>query len=203
MHPDGGEERIDLGGKLGGVCLISPMLSCDLDKESYDYNAKKDYLSRAGVEGMIDVFAPSDISFLEAIRDPRLSPADAPVGWWRGLPVERVLITVGSWEVFYDSCNDFANALKRDIGESKGVGREVKIEVVVGEGEWHAAPVVEPLFGFKEKRGGTSKAIVKWMSGVDGGVVEERASMCLLRSVQAERKKAERFEEWELRYTGF
>lgn len=199
-HREDGEERIELkgGGKLGGICLISPMLSFDLGKESYSYNSKKDYLSKTGVEGMLVLFAPPGVSFLDAMRDPRLSPADAPAGWWRDLPVERALITVGSWEVFYDSCNDFANALKIDAEESKGAGRGLKIEVVVGEGDWHAAPVVDPLFEFEEKRDSTSTAILRWMSGVDRGAVEGRASMCLLRgSAQVERKEAERFEEWE------
>jgi acetyl esterase/lipase len=145
MHPDltpAEEESILLGPgeKLGGVCLISPMLSFDWGKPSYSINAKRDYLNVDTVFEMLEVLKPPEITFDEALNIPDLCPSDAPEQWWANMPVERLMITVGSWEVFFDSAAEFAEKVSRDSYEG------TKVELIVGWREWHAAPIVDPLF---------------------------------------------------------
>lgn len=157
LNPDGTEDGVRLGEyeKFRGVCLISPMLSFDWGKDSYTRNAHHDYLSADSVFDILEIFKPESVSFAQALEIPDLSPADAPEEWWANMPVERMLVTVGSWEVFFDSAVGFVEKVSRDSYEG------TKLELVVGWREYHDAPVVDPLFWLKE--GTTSKAIVKWM----------------------------------------
>lgn len=95
----------------------------------------------------------------EALKDPRLSPLDAPGDWWNDSPVEKILLVYGTSEVFLDDCKEFGERLKRECS----AGTEV--EVVGCEGEVHAACLVDQALGCRD--GGMAKAVLGWMGGDD------------------------------------
>lgn len=157
LSPESGEGNLKLekGEKFRGVCLISPLLSFDWGTSSYARNAHRDYLTVDSVFEMLDLFKPNEVPFTKALEIPDLCPADAPTDWWVDIPVERLLVTVGEWEVFFDSSVEFAEKVSRDSYEG------TKVELVVGRREWHDAPIVNGMFWLKESK--TSEAVVKWM----------------------------------------
>jgi hypothetical protein len=196
--------RVRWSERLGGICLISPMLSFDITKESYTVNGSQDYLSSVSVNGFLALLSPPSASpastsslpfnFASALSNPHLSPSDAPAGHWKDLPVSRILITIGTNEVFQSSAIELWEVLTRENGilelnaetmirsnqintgkaqiqnqKAGGISEEsnstkIEIELAKGEGEWHAAPIVDSLFWLKERPKGTKKAIIDWMA---------------------------------------
>jgi acetyl esterase/lipase len=154
MHPAKDVEPITLTEKLAGICLICPFLSFNYDKKSYTTNAGKDYLQLEHMREFNASFKPPGLSDEEAMKDPGLSPLDAPLGWWKNAPVQRILLTAGVWEVFLD---DVVAFLKRLEEEATGT----KVELVVGRKEVHAAPIVDTSFNLED--GDSAKAILAWM----------------------------------------
>jgi acetyl esterase/lipase len=156
MHPAKDTEPIILSEKLRGICLICPFLSFDYEKKSYAYNAPRDYLQLKDIKEFNVNFKPAGLSDEEAIKDPGLSPLDAPDGWWKGAPVERVLLIAGVLEVFLDDIVLFSERLKKEMEPG------TKVDLVVGAKEVHAACIVDKVLGLKE--GETAKAVLAWMS---------------------------------------
>lgn len=156
MHPARDIEPITLSEKLAGICLICPFLSFDFEKKSYVYNAGRDYLQLAHMEEFNGNFRPEGFSDVDAIKDPALSPLDAPKGWWKRAPVERILLTAGVWEVFLDDIVAFSGRLKEEAEPG------TKVDFVIGAKEVHAACIVDIAIGLEE--GDSAKAILAWMS---------------------------------------
>ncbi|KAN0091695.1 alpha/beta-hydrolase [Hyaloscypha variabilis] len=155
MHPAKDLEPIPLTEKLGGICLICPFLSFDYEKKSYSTNAQRDYLQLKDIKSLNADFKPVGLSDADALQDPGLSPLDAPKGWWRDCPVERILVTAGAWEVFLDDVVAFSARLKEEAMPG------TKVDLVVGSREVHAACIVDSSIGLSE--GETAKAILAWI----------------------------------------
>jgi acetyl esterase/lipase len=155
-HPANGIEELELKDKLAGVCLISPFLSFNYAKDSYSVNGKYDYISLKATKRFNSTFKPIGLSDEDAIKEPALSPLDAPDGWWRNLPVDRLMLTMGSWETFLDDNIAFGHRLKHEAAPV------TKIDIVTGSKEVHCAAIVDQGFGIAD--GDTSQAILAWMS---------------------------------------
>jgi acetyl esterase/lipase len=160
MHPAKDIEQIILEEKLAGICLICPFLSLDYEKKSYIYNAGRDYLQLKDIVEFNENFKARGLSDEEAIKDPGLSPLDAPKGWWENAPVKRIILTAGVWEVFLDDIVLFSRRLREEAEPG------TKIDFVVGEKEVHAACIVDTALGLKE--GHTATAVLAWMSNSSG-----------------------------------
>ncbi|KUJ09700.1 alpha/beta-hydrolase [Mollisia scopiformis] len=156
MHPLPGVTPIKLSEDLGGICPMSPFLSFDYNKESYDYNAERDYLSLSQVKEFNASFKKPGLTDEEALKDPALSLGDAPAGWWKNCPVDRVLLTMGAWEVFLDDCKAFGERLQSEASP------KTMVEVVIGRKEVHA-PCLQDTF-LKRKDGDSWNAVMNWMS---------------------------------------
>ncbi|PVH73471.1 alpha/beta-hydrolase [Cadophora sp. DSE1049] len=160
LHPDDAEEprlesvQIKGSEKLRGLCLVSPGLNIDLTGASYKTNSATDYISSDTVHDMYSNLSPPYIALADAIKIPHLSPGDATAEHWSQFPVSETLVTIGEREVLYSSCLEFVEKLKQ-------YGASVKL--VIGEGEWHDSPVVDPMFGLKEIEAGTRQAVADWM----------------------------------------
>jgi acetyl esterase/lipase len=155
MHPSEGIKAIKVSG-LGGMCLISPFVSFDYDKNSYKDNAAKDYLSARQLKDMFSSnFKTLGLTEAQALKDPRLSPLDAPAGWWKGCPVERILITMGTDEVLLDDIHAFWQILK---AETKST---TYVEVAMGRREVHASCLLGTFL--KKEDEDTWNEIMKWM----------------------------------------
>jgi acetyl esterase/lipase len=80
------------GGKLGGMCLISPFLSFDYAKDSYERNAGHDCLTLNAAEDLHENFKTEGMSHGVARRDPGLSPTGAGIRWWMDATLERIIL---------------------------------------------------------------------------------------------------------------
>lgn len=103
-------------------------------------------------------------------------PIMAPLEWWRGLPVEEVLIVAGKDEILVDDVVEFAGRLEEGMnmgqegvkGEGKkGQGKEKdggkgRVMLFVAEGECHDQPNLDVQFGYKEP-GEQTKLIRSWI----------------------------------------
>ena len=154
-HPAGDIESVKILEPLKGICLISPFLSFDYKKSSYQTLAKYDYLTLEHMKELNENFKPIGLSDQDAIQDPYLSPLDAPPGWWKESRVSRILLVVGSWEVFLDDCIAFRQRLQ----EAADTG--TRVELVQCSKEVHAACVADQVFDLEYD---STKTILAWMS---------------------------------------
>lgn len=89
--------------RMKGALLISPWVSNTFTAMSYDENATKDYLVRDSLEVFTQLWTPKE----ELWADILLAPGDL----LKHLPVERVLLTVGGFEVFRDDVRTLATSM--------------------------------------------------------------------------------------------
>lgn len=122
-------EQVSVDNKLKGALLISPWVSNTLTATSYEENFKKDFLNREALEKFIRLWAPKQEMWADFLQ--------APAGLLVGLPVERVLLTVGGFEVFRDDVRRLATLM-----DAKG-NKDSLIRFVETPAEIHAQPVVD------------------------------------------------------------
>ncbi|GAB7322425.1 hypothetical protein MBLNU13_g03371t1 [Cladosporium sp. NU13] len=103
-------ERVPVDGELKGALLISPWVSNKPAAASYKENAKKDYLTREAVEAFARLWAPKEELWGDFFQ--------APTNFWAGLPVKRVLLTIGGFEVFRDDVRTFATIMEAKSNEN-------------------------------------------------------------------------------------
>ncbi|KAE8445990.1 hypothetical protein EG329_012629 [Mollisiaceae sp. DMI_Dod_QoI] len=156
IHPSRDIEPFLLSESLRGVCAMCPIVSFNYGRNrSYEYNADRDYLSLRKMKEMMENFKPPGLTDEEALKDPRLSPLDAPKGWWENCPVERIMLTMGEWEVFLDDCKLFGKRLEDEAAP------KTKIELVLGRKEVHGACIMDTFLGLED--GDSTKAVFAWM----------------------------------------
>jgi acetyl esterase/lipase len=123
-------EQVSIDTKLKGALLISPWVSNALTAASYEENVEKDFLNRKAMETFIRLWAPKDEMWADCLLQ-------APIDFWVRLPVERVLLTVGGFEVFRDDVRRLATLM-----DAKG-NKDGLIRFVETPAEIHAQPVVD------------------------------------------------------------
>lgn len=156
-HPSKDIEPLSLSENLGGICVMSPVLSFNYDNcKSYQLNASRDYLSLRMMQEFHENFKPPGLTDAEAMNDPRLSPLDAPAGWWANLPVDRILLTMAEWEVMLDDQISFGKRLQDEAVKT------TKIDVVLGKREVHGPCVMDAFLGRED--GDSTAAVLAWMS---------------------------------------
>lgn len=122
-------EQVSVDNKLKGALLISPWVSNALTAVSYEENYRKDFLNREALKRFIRLWAPKHEMWADCLQ--------APLNFWVGLPVERVLLTVGGFEVFRDDVRRLATLM-----HAKG-NKDSLIRFVETPAEIHAQPVVD------------------------------------------------------------
>jgi acetyl esterase/lipase len=122
-------EGFPIDGKLKGALLISPWVSNATTAASYDENSKKDYLNREAVEEFIRLWGPKAELWADCLL--------APGSLWKDLPVERVLITVGGFEVFRDDVRTHATRMEAKSNEDS------LVRFVETPAEVHVQPAVD------------------------------------------------------------
>ncbi|OGM45030.1 esterase [Aspergillus bombycis] len=138
---------LSLSENLRGALLLSPWIDFSTDHESFRTNADKDAISAKSLSLWAQaLFRNTEIDIYS-------HPTEAPVGWWRLLPVERIFIGVGGDEVLLDpiiSLGDKIEAEPPDVLISR-VPRE-----------FHAEPITD--FGLKIAPGVQFQAMAAWLN---------------------------------------
>jgi acetyl esterase/lipase len=94
----------------------------------------------------IDFWAPRNEIWADFLNSPNAKT------FWKDVPAEKVLITIGGFEAFRDDVVDMAGVLKATMGE--------KLELVVAEGEVHVQCVVDVVLGMRPGR--SHGAMLEW-----------------------------------------
>lgn len=147
---------MELTGKLGGICLISPFSSFDYNKKSYRENEKYDLLTQKQVDYFNSNVKPAGMSDAEAMKIPYLSPVDAPPGWWKNIPVDRIIILWGTREVFADDCKSFGKRLQDESGKTSDV------KAIACDRECHDGAIVDCALNLDHRT--MAKGILSWMA---------------------------------------
>ena len=148
-HPSG-IPPVKLTSPLAGIFVMAPFVKQGSKARSFVTNLDKDIINPAVSKSWnLQTFGPNTAA------DPYIQALIAPPGWWADVPVENVMVMVGSNEVFYD---DVVEIQKKMKAEAPG-----KITAVIVEKETHSQPTLDLMIGCKAKSQHV-EIIEKWMN---------------------------------------
>lgn len=125
-HPHPEIDPLPLKGNLGGAVLISPWTLLDTKFPEMEVYHGGDILTT-------DVAGPWANAYIgSASRDYYTDLSHAPAEWFRGFPVDSVLITGGGNEIMLPLIQDLATRFKEGFE---------RVELFVGDRECHVAPI--------------------------------------------------------------
>lgn len=149
LNPHPKAPKIDLkGAKLRAAVLVSPWVRLTYNAPSYTVNAKRDFLTKAAMEDFTRQWVPDR-------SEKWADPFSAAKALRQRMPVEAMLLTVGSWEVFLDDVLDISKLLK-----AVEVGSGDPVELVLSPEEVHDQPVMDCATSLE---GHMLREILKWL----------------------------------------
>ncbi|RFU81048.1 alpha beta hydrolase fold [Trichoderma arundinaceum] len=151
MHPIDSLPKLDIGGPLKGIILISPWVSFHINYPSGKHNRYRDiFIAPTSVSRGSDYLAGKPTSEYA-------EPVTAPASWWKDAQVQGILAVAGGHELHRDSIIEWAERFKSVNPD--------KLTLVIGKNEAHIAPIIEPALGNKTETE-MGKAIIAWMKSV-------------------------------------
>ncbi|KAH7127343.1 Alpha/Beta hydrolase protein [Dactylonectria macrodidyma] len=145
-HPAPPFPTVKLTAPLRGALLISPWVSFSTQSESFQSCAHRDYVNKLQVFEWADAYCPSPI------RNEYSEPARAGSDWWKGLPVQEVLVLAGGMEVFHDDVKTLGTNL---------TAAGVKLKVIECENHTHIECILDAVAGLEP--GQMAYAIWDWL----------------------------------------
>ncbi|BAE64657.1 unnamed protein product [Aspergillus oryzae RIB40] len=139
--------QLSLSENLRGALLLSPWIDFGTDHESFRTNADKDAISAESLGRWAEAL------FGDTKMDKYTNPTDAPTGWWKLLPVEKIFIGVGGDEVLLDSIVSLAHKMKTEHPDVL-VSRVPR--------EFHVEPITD--FGLGLSPGVQYQAMAAWLN---------------------------------------
>jgi acetyl esterase/lipase len=138
----------EAGEAFKGVFLFSPWVTTSLAAASFRENASRDYLNETAARMFLGFWKPREEVWADILR--------AKEDFWGTLPVEKMVVTVGGFEVFRD---DVVLMAKKCVA---GMGERLTFESVPGE--IHVQAVVDRALGLPP----TPSLVVhlKWLQGL-------------------------------------
>jgi acetyl esterase/lipase len=134
LHPSNDLPEVHVDKPLKAMVLLGPWLSFKFDYPSMTVNAQKDICA-----------VPSEAMWARDYlagkpSTPYAEPLDADAEWWKGaeLKVSHCFASSGSHEILVDHTIAWA-------AKYRSVTPEEHFELVIGNGECHIAPIIEPL----------------------------------------------------------
>lgn len=167
LHPEhspcSGTPITPLTEPFAGAFLMSPWVSTATSAPSYTRLAKRDHLTIEKIAFFTDALIASDkpLTSEEMSVDPFLSPLNAPQGWWDNLSsvVNKLQLTVGTWEMFLDDNVAMSRRLLREA-------KDTDISFVDCHAAIHSGSVVDAALGVRDST--MSKVIWQWLNDVLG-----------------------------------
>lgn len=139
----------DLDTNFAAAFIVSPWVELTYESNSFKANSAIDYISAKGMKTWTKMWSPTSNEIW----------SDLLVGgseFWQDVPVQRVLVTAGGWECFLDGVLEMG----RQMGAGQE-GRELTVELFVGEGEVHVQCALDKAVGLPH--GHTAKKILSWL----------------------------------------
>jgi acetyl esterase/lipase len=106
LHPHAGVNPIKLTGPLKAAAIFSPWVNLEMTGSSVLQNQNQDPVSPGVMRGWARDYLGS------APFDYYNQPLLAPPEWWRGMPVEQLLITGAAREMLADDLVQFSETMK-------------------------------------------------------------------------------------------
>jgi acetyl esterase/lipase len=104
--------------KVKALLLISPWVSFDTSLSSFERNRNRDYLKAETEKRWSDMYVN------DQLPSPYNEPGLASETQWKGLPVQDILVTAGSYEVLIDGIHKWVKELKvRDPRRGDQIGK--------------------------------------------------------------------------------
>ena len=119
------------GAKLRGALLISPWVTFSTAAPSFEANAKADFLCKRILDEFADALEPK-------MDEVYSEPVVAKPEFWKNMPVAKILITAGDWEVFLDDIQSLAKNMN-----AKEPRENATIELAISKRECHIQSVID------------------------------------------------------------
>ena len=159
------------GDRFKAALLVSPFTRLPSDTGSYATNDGKDFLNRAQVDEFKAAWGPKDDDVWANMCGPEVETA-----LWEGVfagegrLVDKLMVTVGTAEIFLDDCRVFAKEHvhaetvvvngRKDVGDVKGKS----LVLVECEGEVHVQVALDAAVGYKN--GTMMRAVMAWLAEI-------------------------------------
>ncbi|CRG91329.1 DNA-directed RNA polymerase subunit beta'' [Talaromyces islandicus] len=133
-HPEIEPLKLAMGEEIGAATLISPWTSMETTFPPQE------------TEPLGDLIHPNCAKFWATgylagrPRDNYTDARLAPVEWWNNVPVKKVLVTAGGYELLHPFIEYFTEKFSEGLGQDK-------VEFIVGAGEAHVAPMFNLMLG--------------------------------------------------------
>ncbi|KAK4220321.1 Alpha/Beta hydrolase protein [Rhypophila decipiens] len=159
------------GAKLGAALMISPLTVLEIKDESYIRNDGQDYLDKKQMGGFEAAWKPANGEVWADMCEGEGSKEvwDEVFRGTEGGVVTRVMVTVGTAEVFLDCCREFAKSFLRAektvrVGQGTNLGEldwNKEHLYVECEGEVHVQVALDSAVGYEG--GLMMAAILGWL----------------------------------------
>ncbi|CAK7219579.1 hypothetical protein SBRCBS47491_003900 [Sporothrix bragantina] len=158
-HPRIRPVPVPAGQRLRGALAISARTRNEATRLSHNENEGKDMLSKASMALISSAWKPVQGEVWAA-------PDVGDKAFWKGLPVDRVMLATGADEIYRDDIIHTAemmgasNAQEDVSAASQRKKGEPVVELVVCPGEVHAQTIVDIALGIKD--GMMANASLRW-----------------------------------------
>ncbi|KAL6818179.1 alpha/beta-hydrolase [Trichoderma sp. SZMC 28013] len=133
-HPLPNVPLVELREDLQGVILVSPITDFDAATQSAIENSKRDWLDQSAIRTWGDNYAG------HSVRDIYINPGWASEEWWKDIKVKKAIVLFGEYELARDSIQTWVTKFKK---------HNPATTVILGQGEFHAQPVMDLIRGSK------------------------------------------------------
>ncbi len=142
-----------------GLVLVSPWADFNYSHHSFKINERKDDISTAFLVNCSQSFLGTKYPHPVDADTNYTQPARADAGWWKDIPVDRVLVTGGEDEILVDGIRTLGQNLKAAL-EGHG-GEKRLVEVLISREEAHEAPFLDTALGTES--GESARRIESWV----------------------------------------
>lgn len=129
------------------------MGSMKYDSKSFTSNNSRDFINAKSMAFCNEQWKP-------VISDIHAECLAGSSDFWRDIPAGKILLTTGTWEVFYDDDLTMAELLGAKLVGTK----DAETELSIGDKEIHVMCSIDEAMGLPKT--GTSADIMAWVSRV-------------------------------------
>jgi acetyl esterase/lipase len=152
-QPNPNVEALPAGLRFHSAYLISPWVSMKYDSKTFTTNNSRDFINSKSMAFCNEQWKP-------VTSDIHAECLAGSTEFWRDIPVDKILLTTGTWEVFYD--DDLAMA--ELLGAKPFDTRDAKVELSIGEKEIHVMCSIDKAMGISRR--GTAADIMAWLDRI-------------------------------------
>ncbi|KKY25732.1 putative lipase thioesterase [Phaeomoniella chlamydospora] len=139
---------ISLGDKrIRGALASSPWVGFDYTAKSYQDNEKHDFLSRDAMLEITKLWNPKHEIWSDLLSVPKDT--------WQAAPVDRILLTVGTAEVFYDDVVELGKVMGT-VEDPSG-----RVQIVKSKDDVHVGWIFNVALGLEP--GPSTKPVIEWL----------------------------------------